>query len=77
MAGQEIDRKDREFGPFLRSLGAMAVSTGNTIGESANRIDITSFPALETDLTRLRRRLAAALIQRFAGINLRQRLAAS
>ena len=61
VAGQEIDRKDREFGPFLRSLGAMAVSTGTTIGESSNRIDITSFPALEEDLTRLRRRLAASI----------------
>jgi flagellar protein FlaJ len=61
LAGQEIDRKDREFGPFLRSLGAMAVSTGTTIGESSNRIDISSFPALEEDLTRLRRRLAASL----------------
>jgi flagellar protein FlaJ len=61
LAGQEIDRKDREFGPFLRSLGSMAVSTGTTIGESSKRIDITSFPALEEDLTRLRRRLDAAL----------------
>ena len=61
MAGQEIDRKDREFGNFLRSLGSMAVSTGTTIGEATNRIDITSFPALEPDLLRLRRRLAASL----------------
>jgi flagellar protein FlaJ len=61
LAGQEIDRKDREFGPFLRSLGAMAVSTGTTIGEASNRIDLSSFPALEEDLTRLRRRLAASL----------------
>jgi flagellar protein FlaJ len=61
LAGQEIDRKDREFGPFLRSLGAMTVSTGTTIGVAANRLDITSFPALEPDLTRLRRRLTASL----------------
>lgn len=61
LAGREIDRKDREFGPFLRSLGAMAVSTGTTIGEAISRIDLSSFPALEQDLLRLRRRLAAAL----------------
>ncbi|MCC6455439.1 MAG: hypothetical protein IT328_10880 [Caldilineaceae bacterium] len=61
LAGQEIDRKDREFGPFLRSLGSMAVSTGTTISEASSRIDLSSFPALEGDLTRLRRRLAAAI----------------
>ncbi len=61
LAGQEIDRKDREFGPFLRSLGSLAVSTGNTIGDAISRLDFSSFPALEPDLLRLRRRLAAAL----------------
>jgi flagellar protein FlaJ len=61
LAGREIDRKDREFGPFIRSLGSMAVSTGTTIGEATTRIDISSFPALEPDLLRLRRRLAAAI----------------
>jgi flagellar protein FlaJ len=61
MAGAEIDRKDREFGPFLRSLGGMAVSTGTTIGEALSRIDLSSFPALESDLERLRRRLKAAI----------------
>jgi flagellar protein FlaJ len=61
LAGQEIDRKDREFGPFIRSLGSMSVSTGTTIGEALNRLDLSSFPALEVDLIRLRRRLAAAI----------------
>lgn len=61
LAGREIDRKDREFGPFLRSLGSMAVSTGSTITQALTRLDITSFPALESDLERLRRRLAAAI----------------
>jgi flagellar protein FlaJ len=61
LAGQEIDRKDREFGPFIRSLGSMAVSTGTTIGEALSRLDLSSFPALEPDLIRLRRRLAASL----------------
>jgi flagellar protein FlaJ len=61
LAGQEIDRKDREFGPYIRSLGSMAVSTGTTIGEATTRIDISSFPALEPDLLRLRHRLLAAI----------------
>jgi flagellar protein FlaJ len=61
LAGREIDRKDREFGPFLRSLGSMAVSTGTTITEALTRIDLSSFPALETDLAKLRSRLLAAV----------------
>jgi flagellar protein FlaJ len=61
LAGREIDKKDREFGPFLRSLGGMAVSTGTTITEALTRIDLSSFPHLETDLRRLRDRLLAAV----------------
>lgn len=60
-AGREIDQKDREFGPFLRSLGGMAVSTGTTITEALTRLDLSSFPTLETDLIRLRSRLLAAV----------------
>lgn len=61
LAGREIDKKDREFGPFLRSLGGMAVSTGTTISEALTRIDLSSFPTLENDLTRLRSRLIAGV----------------
>lgn len=61
LAGREIDKKDREFGPFLRSLGGMAVSTGTTITEALTRIDLSSFPHLESDLKRLRSRLLAAV----------------
>lgn len=61
LAGREIDKKDREFGPFLRSLGSMAVSTGTTITEALTRIDLSSFPHLESDLKRLRSRLLAAV----------------
>ncbi len=60
-AGREIDRKDREFGPFLRSLGGMAVSTGTTITEALSRLDLSSFPTLEPDLIRLRSRLVAGV----------------
>jgi len=60
-AGREIDKKDREFGPFLRSLGGMAVATGTTITEALTRLDLSSFPTLEEDLIRLRSRLLAAV----------------
>jgi flagellar protein FlaJ len=60
-AGREIDKKDREFGPFLRSLGSMAVATGTTITEALTRLDLSSFPTLEPDLIRLRSRLLAAV----------------
>ena len=60
-AGREIERKNREFGPFLRSLGGMTVSTGTTLTEALSRIDLSSFPALEKDLIRLRNRLNAAV----------------
>jgi archaellum biogenesis protein FlaJ (TadC family) len=39
----------------------MAVSTGSTIGEALTRLDLSSFPALEPDLVRLQRRLAASI----------------
>jgi len=61
MAGGQIDKKDREFGPFLRSLGSMAVSTGTTLAEALTRLDISSYPTLSPDLARLRSRLAAAI----------------
>ena len=60
-AGGQIDKKDREFGPFLRSLGGMAVSTGTTLAEALTRLDISTYPTLSPDLARLRSRLAAAI----------------
>jgi flagellar protein FlaJ len=61
LAGRQIDKKDREFGPFLRSLGSMAVSAGTTLAEALTRVDISSYPTLAQDLARLRSRLAAAI----------------
>src|SRR5690606_5277925 len=61
VAGKEIDKKEREFGPFLRSLGSMSVSTGSTVAAALSRIDLSSFPALEEDLIRLRSRLLASI----------------
>lgn len=61
LAGTEVQKKDREIGPFLRSLGGYASSTGTTIGEALERLDITSFPAIYDDLIRLRARLKASI----------------
>jgi flagellar protein FlaJ len=58
---RKITKKDAEIGPFLRSLGGMATSTGTTIAEALNRLDLKSFPTLEPDIERLRRRLVAAI----------------
>jgi flagellar protein FlaJ len=58
---KQISKKDSEIGSFFRSLGGMATSTGTTITESLTRLDLKSFPALEPDVERLRRRLIAAI----------------
>lgn len=59
LAGRELDQKDREIGTFLRSLGGTAVSTGTTLGEALSRIELSSYPALKSDLERLRSRINA------------------
>lgn len=61
LAGREIGKKDREFGPFLRSLGARAVSTGTTITMALAGTDLSSFPTLRPDLERLHWRLEASI----------------
>lgn len=61
LGGREIAAKDKEIGPFLRSLGATAVSTGTTLTEAMNRLDLVSFAALQPDLERLRYRLRASI----------------
>ena len=60
-AGREVGKKDREFGPFLRSLGGMAESTGTTTAEALNRLDLSSFPTLQPELASLRSRLSAGI----------------
>ena len=61
MAGREAARKDTEIGSFLRSLGTYATSTGTTIGESLDRLDLSSFPTINPDLKRLRARMRASI----------------
>ncbi|MBP8002619.1 MAG: type II secretion system F family protein [Candidatus Promineifilaceae bacterium] len=58
-ADEVITKKDAEISSFLRSLGGMATSTGSTLREALNRIDITSFPILNNDIERLATRLQA------------------
>jgi len=58
---RQINRKDKEIGPFLRSLGGMTTSTGTTLTEALTRLNLNSFPALEEDVERLTKRLVAAI----------------
>ncbi len=60
-AAKEVERKDKEIGPFLRSFGAMTVATGTTLAEALNQMDLSSFPALLPDTQRLGWRLKAAM----------------
>jgi len=60
-AAQEVDRKDREIGPFLRSFGAVAASAATTLSEALTMIDLSSFPNLQSDLKRLGYRFKAAI----------------
>ena len=59
LGDRKITRKEEEIGPFLRSLGGMATSTGTTLVEALDRLDFRSFPWLESDIKRLRLRLLA------------------
>ncbi|MEA3407805.1 MAG: hypothetical protein U9R48_06975 [Chloroflexota bacterium] len=61
VSDRKLNRKEGEFGPFLRSLGGMASSTATTLTESLLHIDLKSFPALEPDATRLGMRLRARI----------------
>ncbi|MBE2270219.1 MAG: archaellar assembly protein FlaJ [Anaerolinea sp.] len=58
--GQTL-KKDVEFSTFLRSTGGMATASGATLRESLGRIDLTSFPMLKDDITRLSTRLQALI----------------
>lgn len=57
----KITKKDVEFSTFLRSTGGMATSSGTTLNESLTKIDLSSFPTLEPDITRLLKRLQARI----------------
>lgn len=56
---QEVTKKDEEFATFLRSTGGMATSSGTTLKQALNKLELSSFPHLEKDIQRLRHRLQA------------------
>jgi len=60
-AAGEVERKDKEIGPFLRSFGAVASSASTTLSEALTMIDLSSFPHLQGDLKRLGWRFKAAI----------------
>jgi len=57
----KLAKKEREIGPFLRSLGSMATSTGTTLTEALKHVELKSFPALHGDIARLGLRLRARI----------------
>ena len=59
ISDQRVSKRDTEFSTLLRSLGGMATSTGGTLKQALTKIDLTSFPTLQTDLGRLSKRLHA------------------
>jgi flagellar protein FlaJ len=59
LSDRAITRKDVEFSTLLRSMGGMATSSGTTLKQALTKIDLSSFPALATDVDRLSTRLMA------------------
>lgn len=56
---KKTQKKDVEFSTFLRSVGGMATSSGTTLKQALTKIDLSSFPTLEPDISRLSTRLEA------------------
>lgn len=61
ISDRKIHKRDEEFSTFLRSSGSMATSSGTTLKEALNKIDLTSFPTLQPEIERLRKRLQARI----------------
>jgi flagellar protein FlaJ len=59
ISDRRTNKKDEEFSTFLRSTGGMATSSGTTLREALTKIDLSSFPTLEPEITRLSTRLQA------------------
>ena len=58
---QKLAKRETEIGSFLRSLGGMATSTGTTVTEALNRMDLESFPNLSAQIQSLATRLRARI----------------
>ncbi|MFW5691007.1 MAG: type II secretion system F family protein [Chloroflexota bacterium] len=61
MSDKSRRKKDEEFATFLRSSGGMASSSGTTLNQALNRLDLSSFPHLQADIERLSKRLNARI----------------
>ncbi len=59
ISDRKTNKKDVEFSTFLRSVGGMATSSGTTLKQALTKIDLSSFPTLEPDISRLSTRLQA------------------
>ncbi|MBL8165838.1 MAG: type II secretion system F family protein [Anaerolineae bacterium] len=59
ISDRRMNKKDVEFSTFLRSVGGMATSSGTTLKQALTKIDLSSFPYLESDIDRLSTRLQA------------------
>lgn len=59
MSDRITNKKDEEISTFLRSSGSMATASGSTLKQALTKIDLSSFPTLETDIDRLSKRLQA------------------
>jgi flagellar protein FlaJ len=59
ISDRKTSKKDEEFSTFLRSTGGMATSSGTTLKQALTKLDLSSFPQLEVDITRLSTRLQA------------------
>ena len=61
ISDRKTNKKDIEFSTLLRSVGGMATSSGTTVKQALTKIDLSSFPALESDVDRLSTRLLARI----------------
>ena len=59
LADRKMLKKDQEFSTFLRSSGGMATASGTTLKQALTKIDLSSFPMLQSDISRLSARLNA------------------
>ena len=59
VADGQVNRKDGEISPFLRSLGGTATSRGTTLKEALTSMKKDSFPTLRADIRMLVLRLSA------------------
>lgn len=59
LADRKLVKKDQEFSTFLRSSGGMATASATTLKQALTRIDLSSFPVLQSDISRLSARLNA------------------